>query len=187
MILWDLPNLSRGSFGSGFPYPKPTKRKIFISYHHKNDQGWYDGFSRYFSDTLDLFYDNSLERRIDSDDSDYLNRKVREEYIFGTSVTIVLCGSETGKRRWVDWEIYATLFYKHGLIGIGLPTCSRSNDQKYIISTRLYNNINSGYGLWMTWTENAAILTQNIEEAVRRSSFTSLIRNTDPKMQRSIS
>ena len=183
----DIPSFSRGSFGSAFPYSKPIKRKIFISYHHKNDQGWYDGFSRYFSDTLELFYDNSLERRIDSDDSDYLNRKVREEYIFGTSVTIVLCGSETWKRRWIDWEIHATLFYKHGLIGIGLPTCSRNYNQKYIVPTRLHQNVDSGYALWMDWTENAAILNQNIQEAVRRSSFTSLKRNEDLKMQRSYS
>jgi hypothetical protein len=183
----DIPSFSRNPFGVGLPYVRPPKRKVFISYHHKNDQGWYDSFSKYCSDTLDLFYDNSLERKVDSDDSEYLNRKIREEYIFGTSVTIVLCGSETGKRRWVDWEIYATLFYKHGLIGIALPTCSRSYDQKYIVPTRLHNNIESGYALWMTWTENVAILAKNIEEGVSRSSQASLVRNSDPKMQRSYS
>ncbi len=186
MIIMDIP-FSRGPFGVGFPYIKPPKRKVFISYHHKNDQGWYDSFSKYFSDTLDLFYDNSLERRIDSDNSKYLNQKIREECIFGTSITIVLCGYESWKRRWVDWEIHATLYYEHGLLGIGLPKCAISNDLKYIVPSRLHSNIESGFGVWMTWTDNAVVLTQNIEEAFRRSSQTRLIQNADTKMQRSYS
>jgi len=47
---------------------------------------------------LDIFTDKSLERRIDSEDADYLRRTIRENNISGSSLTIVLCGAETWKR-----------------------------------------------------------------------------------------
>lgn len=166
---------------------RPVKRKVFISYHHDTDQVYYDLFSQYFSETLNLFYDNSLERALDSTNSEYLNRKIREEYIFGTSLTIVLCGSETGKRRWVDWEIHATLHHQHGLLGIVLPTCSKDIQGRSLVPDRLHENIASSYALWMHWTQDANILKTNMETAVQRSSSKLLIRNSAPKMKRSLS
>ena len=167
---------------------KPIKRKVFISYHHKTDQAYYNLLSQYFSNTLDLFYDSSLERRLDSTNSEYLNRKIREEYIFGTSLTIVLCGSETWKRRWVDWEIHATLHHQHGLLGIILPTCAKNYENKYIVHSRLHENIDSGYALWMHWTQDASILKTNMEAAIQRSnSQKSAIINSATKMKRSLS
>jgi hypothetical protein len=167
---------------------QPVKRKVFISYHHRNDQYYYDLFSQYFSETLELFYDNSLDRSIDSTNAEYLNRKIREEYIFGTSTTILLCGSETWKRRWVDWEIHATLYYKHGLLGIILPTCTLSKDNKYIVSARLHENLQSGYAVLMSWTNEENLLKANIEEAVKNSNLsTSKICNSTAKMKKSFS
>ena len=176
-----------GPLGTLLTGLRPPKRKVFISYHHNNDQYWYDLFSQHFSDTLDLFYDNSLDRQIDSTNAQYVNRRIREEHIFGTSVTIVLCGAETYKRRWVDWEIHSTLHYSHGLLGIGLPTCFISYDNKFIVPERLHQNIASGYAVWMQWTDNATILNSQIEVAVRNSSQKSLIRNSPTKMKRSLS
>lgn len=167
---------------------KPVKRKVFISYHHKNDQSWYDVASEWFSDTLDLFYDSSVDRALDSSNAEYLNRKIREEYIFGTSVTIVLCGFETWKRRWVDWEIHATLHYEHGLLGIILPTCDQNNSHQYIVPARFHDNILSGYAQWIHWTHDAKVLKTSIEAAVQRSkSYKSSITNYAVKMKRSYS
>jgi len=68
----------------------PVKRKVFISYHHTNDQYYYNEFSRLFSQTFDIFHDNSLDRKIDSTNAVYVNRKIREDHIVGSSITIVL-------------------------------------------------------------------------------------------------
>lgn len=87
----------------------PVKHKIFVSYHHHVDQAYYDAFSKAFHDTYDVIYDNSLERRIDSDDVNYVMRRIKENHITGTSCTVVLVGAETPKRKYVDWEIFATL------------------------------------------------------------------------------
>src|SRR5882724_3917505 len=58
---------------------KPVKPKVFVSYHHKNDQFWYDQFSELFTDSYELFTDTSIGRKIDSDDPIYLSRKIRED------------------------------------------------------------------------------------------------------------
>ena len=97
-------------YGSGLFNPfQPTKSKVFVSYHHGGDQPYYDAFSRTFSDTYDIVYDNSLARQIDSDSPEYVMRRIREEHITGTSCTVVLVGAATYQRKYVDWEIYATL------------------------------------------------------------------------------
>src|SRR5215472_9931045 len=95
-----------------------VKRKVFISYHHAGDQAYYDAFSRAFSGVYDVITDNSLVRGIESDVVEYVMRRIRENYITGSSCTIVLVGRDTWGRKYVDWEIDATLQKEHGLIGV---------------------------------------------------------------------
>ncbi|MGA3116890.1 MAG: TIR domain-containing protein [Syntrophobacteraceae bacterium] len=159
----------------------PTKRKIFVSYHHGNDQWYYDKFSRFFSDVYDIIRDNSLDRRIDSDNSDYVMRNIRENFITGSSCTFVLCGAETFTRKFVDWEIKATLDKQHGLIGINLPSSRVGNLGGVIVPDRLHENITSGYALWVPWADitiNPASLSSYIELANAKSK--SLIKNNLP-------
>ena len=104
------------------PNQQQVKRKVFISYHHGCDQAYYDAFSKAFCDTYDVISDNSLEREIDSDDVEYVIQRIRNDYVTGSSCTIVLVGKDTWGRKYVDWEIKATLEKEHGLIGVVLPT-----------------------------------------------------------------
>lgn len=99
-----------------------------------------------------MVYDNSLDRTIDSDNVAYVMRQIREEYITGTSCTIVLCGLETWRRKYVDWEILATLQKGHALVGLRLPTLQIVNDgcDK---PARLQDNIDSGYAVWGQYHE----------------------------------
>ena len=46
--------MTSGILGSGFRIQTTTKRKIFVSYHHAGDQGYYDAFSRAFHDTYEV-------------------------------------------------------------------------------------------------------------------------------------
>jgi len=66
-------------------------------------------------------------RIIDSTDSDYVMRRIRELYIGDSTVTLVMLGKCTWARRYVDWEIQASLRapqdgLPNGLLGIKLPT-----------------------------------------------------------------
>jgi hypothetical protein len=94
--------MSYGIFGGGLGVPQQVKHRIFVSYHHGGDQAYNDAFSNAFHDTYDVIYDNSLERQIDSDDTNYLMRRIRENYITGSSCTIVLVGKETWGRTHKD-------------------------------------------------------------------------------------
>lgn len=158
-----------------------TKRKIFVSYHHRQDQWYYNEFSRLFSDVYDVIQDNSLDRRIDSTNSDYVMRSIRENFITGSSCTVVLCGAETFLRKFVDWEIKATLEKQHGLIGVNLPTARIGNLGKVIVPDRLHQNIVSGYALWVSWADiiaRPAFLGSYIECA--NSNGKALIKNGLP-------
>ena len=120
--------------------------------------------------------DNSLDRLIDSDDPDYVMRRIRENNITGSSCTVVLCGAQTPQRKYVDWEIKATLDKCHGLIGINLPT-SRIKSDGVVVPDRFNDNYHSGYAVWIQWQGlTPQALTQAIELA--NSKSTNLINNT---------
>ena len=157
-----------------------ARPRIFFSYQHKTDQYYYNEFSRIFHDTYECVYDNSLDDEIDSDDHDYIKQRIRDEFISGTSCTIVLVGPTTYQRKHVDWEIKATLDKQHGLIGIQLPNVFPDLYGRVLVPTRLNANINSGYALWQgfTWYElvaNPARLNQLVQIAADRDK--SLIIN----------
>lgn len=156
-----------------------ARRRVFLSYHHGGDQWHYDAFSRTFHDEYELISDTSLERRIDSDNVDYVLRRIRENYITGSSCTIVLVGAATWGRKYVDWEIDATLEKGHGLIGVRLPTLYPLANGLYPVPDRLFDNVDSGYAIWTDWatiTQGRYSLISLIESANARSPL--LINNS---------
>lgn len=140
-----------GLYGLGILPKPPVKRKVFASYYHDNDQAYYNEFSRFFSDQYDAIQDSSLDRLIDSDDAEYVMRRIRENYITGTSCTIVFCGPHTRWRKYVDWEIKATLDKQHGLIGIKIPNNIPDALGRCHKPDRLQDNIDTGYAVWTLW------------------------------------
>ena len=146
-----------------------TKSKVFVSYQHSRDQQAYRDFSRIFCDHYEAVEDNSLERAMDSNDPVYVMRRIREKHITGTSCTIVLCEAETPWRKYVDWEIDATLDKQHALIGVEFPTCTIASPGRVFVPNRLWDNINSRYAVWITWQAliqgGASFLQKTIEEA----------------------
>ena len=161
------------------------RRRVFVSYHHGGDVAYYNEFSRVFSETYEAVQDSSVDRTIDSDNAEYVIRKIREDYITGTSCTIVLCGAQTPWRKFVDWEIKATLDRQHGLIGVNLPTNPLTGNNKYTVPDRLHDNIQPGYAIWTQWRDIVAgtdYLPQQIELANTRPA--SSIDNSRPLRQR---
>jgi hypothetical protein len=145
--------------------------RIFASYHHRGDQMYYNRFSDIIHDQLELAYDQSLERSIDSDNDDYIYDRIREEYLTGTSCTVVLCGAQTHQRKHVDWEIKATLDKKHGVIGLMLPSLPVQPGGTVHVPARLSANISTGYAVWKSWNDfvlNPAVLKTWIEDAKSR-------------------
>lgn len=107
--------------------------KVFISYHHLYDQDYKD-YLVYLGKKYSIFLDSSVDTGDISDDlSDQQIRiKIRDEYLRDSTVTIVLVGRETRRRKHVDWEIYSSMFdgkinKRSGIIVINLPGTPGTN------------------------------------------------------------
>ena len=150
--------------------PRQVKRRVFISYHHA-DQLWVDYFRKQFSQYYDVFADSSLHEAINSSNLDYVHRMIREDYITGSSLTIVICGLNTWQRKCVDWEIYSTLHKDHALLGVVLPhNRPPQNGRTFrIVPDRLQHNIESGYAHWIDWPSTSGDLSQAIQVSTERA------------------
>ncbi len=100
-----------------------VRRKVFISYYH-GDKLWARDFVTRFGGANGAFIPRVLgldDDTINSVKPDYVIDTIREQYISGSTVSIVLIGQCTHSRRFVDWEIKRGISNKNGLIGIMLP------------------------------------------------------------------
>jgi hypothetical protein len=174
-----------GLLGGGPFELAQIKRKIFVSYHHGGDRAYYEAFSRTFCDRYDVIDDNSPDRIIDSEDVDYVRRRLSDSFITGSSCTVLLVGRDTWGRKYVDWEIDATLDKRHGLIGVQLPSALLLQDGTVGAPLRLLDNVNTGYALWLSWaqiTSSAAELKRYIEIANAKPQY--LIDNSRARRYR---
>lgn len=170
--------------------PQP-KRRCFISYHHDDELEvraflcTYSNAEVFSHRVLGLGMANDI---VNSNDTDYVMRRIREQYMQNTSVTIVMVGQNTWKRRYVDWEIAASLRNAfgnpaNGLLGIKLPSYGYGIQQ---YPERLNDNLNAQdisadtpcYARCIPYPTNSAELQKAIEEAYqRRLTQSHLIRN----------
>ena len=102
--------------------------KAFISYHHGKDQYHKERLLE-INRQYQIFVDQSVDTGDISDDLDdsAIREKIRDEYLRDSTVTIVLVGLETCKRKHVDWEIYSSMFdgrinKRSGVLVVNLPS-----------------------------------------------------------------
>ena len=101
---------------------------VFISHHHKKDQFYKDELIK-FGKNFGVFIDKSVDTGSISEDlSDQaIREKIRDDYLRDSTVTILLAGLETKRRKHIDWEIYSSMFdgvrnKKSGILVINLPS-----------------------------------------------------------------
>ncbi|MCY4414712.1 MAG: TIR domain-containing protein [Chloroflexi bacterium] len=141
------------------------RHKVFVSYHHQNDQGYRNRFERLFSDVYDIMDSRSV--RIGSIPDglriDEISRLIRDDYLSDSTVTVVLIGTDTWRRKHIDWEVAATVRdttanRRSGLVGIFLPTHPSYGDDDYdpyTIPPRLHYNVECGFADLYDWSESA--------------------------------
>ena len=141
------------------------RHKVFVSYHHENDQSYRDRFETLFGEHFDIMVSKSVQiGDLGSNLKDEtIRQKIRDEYLRDSTVTVVLIGTETWKRKHVDWEIGASIRRtnynpRSGLLGIYLPTYEQRDffgryDQSRI-PKRLSDNVKCGYASVYPWSEN---------------------------------
>ena len=85
--------------------------KVFISYHHRNDQRYKDRLVE-----IGTYHGVFVDRSVDTGDIDErlsdqsIRGTIRDHYLRDSTVTIVLVGAETRRRKHVDWEIYSSMY-----------------------------------------------------------------------------
>lgn len=107
--------------------------------------------------------------------SETIRQQIRDKFIAEATVTVVLIGPETWKRKHVDWEISSSIKEtknnkRCGLIGIFLPTHPNfeRDFSPYTIPPRLYYNWVSKFAELYDWTENPDTIQNWIHAAYVR-------------------
>ena len=157
-----------------------VKHRCFVSYYKANSTA-VKNFVEEFSDvfTAKTVGVTDEDDFIDSDDREYVMRRIREKYLSNTTVTIVLIGECTKARKYVDWEIASTLRNdpvngRSGLLGINM----KSVDKRRLPPPRLEDNCvsedkASSYALYNTYPSSAQVLRNAIQTAFdRRATHT---------------
>jgi hypothetical protein len=102
--------------------------KCFISYKMEDKE-----YKRQIQEDLEVdMIDKSLNEPINSDDEDYIMRKIREDYLSDSTVTIFLIGTKSAEntynedQTYIKRELQASLYNgnentRNGILGIVLP------------------------------------------------------------------
>ena len=163
------------------------RHKVFVSYHHGNDQRYRDDFERRFSsNNYHIMESRSVQPGAinPNNRTEAAIQSIRDNYISDATVIVVLIGINTWRRKFVDWEIYYGLRdtahnQRCGLLGILLPTypinrlgcCNTRTSPPYephTIPPRLYDNLGNGFAKIYDWTESPRSMQSWIHTAFQR-------------------
>ena len=157
------------------------RHKVFISYHHDNDQAYKEQFEKLFEDRHEIIVSRAVGMGDinESLPTETIRQKIRDKYLSDSTVTVVLIGSQTWQRKHVDWEISSSLrdtenSSRSGLLGILLPTYPLYAQKKYVKSTvppRLYDNLvnrPTPFAQMYLWSSDPASVKTWIHDAFLR-------------------
>lgn len=173
------------------------RHNVFVSYHHANDQQYRNSFEHFFSNYYDIMVSKSVQIGDLNDNlqTETIRQKIRDNYLRDSTVTVVLIGAETWKRKHVDWEIGASIRQtqynpRSGLIGILLPSYHNycgieyGRYNKNTIPPRLSGNVDNGFAKLYEWSDNPNEVQMWVHEAFNRrdiinpdNSFPSFVNN----------
>lgn len=173
--------------------PETPRHKVFISYHHAGDEEYKKLFVAQFRSSAFDDYSVRPGEIPENNPTEAVRQIIRDQKIRNSTVTIVLIGADTWKRKHVDWEIQASLRDtpsndRNGLLGILLPTYSTPQStagRRYSIASstpsravycphnippRLADNVGPpfNFAIIRPYPTNAAELSTWIHEAFKR-------------------
>lgn len=149
------------------------RHKCFISYH-KDDKAEVESFiDEYDEAFIDKIVGAFDYEPIASQSEEYIKRKIREDFLTDSTVTLVLIGKCTWARKYVDWEIASTLRddtnnKRSGLFGITLPSVAQDQTRKCparLEANRGDTGDDSKYARWYKYPNRSSVLVGWIEDA----------------------
>ena len=151
-----------------------NRHNVFVSYYHADDEDYRNEFDRICQDANITVSKSVNIGDIDNgNNTDTVMRIIRDQYLRDATVTAVLIGPNTWKRKYVDWEIAASLRStrhnsRNGLLGIFLPEhpdYGQSEFNKFIIPPRLADNTGNGYAKVYDWKDDPSLISNWIHRA----------------------
>lgn len=117
-------------FAKRVAWQAASRHKVFISFCHK-DQRYKDALA-----TLGKVHDIFVDKSVDTGDisehqsDEQIRTEIRDDYLRDSTVTIVLIGADTKRRKHVDWEIHSSMYdgktnKRSGILAVNLPTLPR--------------------------------------------------------------
>lgn len=196
MSHWQQERLQKVALTAAARKHDTSRHKVFVSYHAADtdevEQFLEDFGTEFIAKTVGVTDEDDF---IDSQDTGYIMDRIRTKYLGDSSVTLVLVGSCTWARRYVDWEVYSSLrSSKHskvnGLLAVQLPSVSGSTPT---LQARVSDNVerdaegrNLGYARYYVYPGSKNTLRSWIDDAfAARTSRALLINNTRARRQRS--
>ncbi len=164
-----------------------ARHKFFISYHHERDQEYKDALVAMLQRVYGV---NGLNYSVGNHNINSMGwtlerimQKIRDDYIRDATVTVVLYGAETYKRKFVDWEIRASLRKTEfnsrcGLLGILLPSRPDHGRESYNSSTihRVFqDNKGTDFAKIYDWQNDGEAVSKWIDAAYQRRKTKSVI------------
>lgn len=130
--------------------------KVFVSFHHANDQWYKDELVRWGTEN-NVFIDGSVDMGEipDNWDAQHIREYIRDNHLKDTTVTILLVGTETKNRKHVDWELFSSMYdgkvnKKSGILVINLPSvccqyhtlCTKEEKEAILPNQKTWISIN---------------------------------------------
>lgn len=131
--------------------------KVFISFHHANDQWYKDELVKRGTENK-VFIDGSVDMGEipDNWDAQHIREYIRDNHLKDTTVTILLVGTETKNRKHIDWELFSSMFdgkvnKKSGILVINLPSvccqyhtlCTKEEKEAILPNQKTWISINN--------------------------------------------
>ena len=169
------------------------KRRVFIS-HYKGDKLEVENFIETFANQLQIFTPyvlgaNNNDDFIESNNPEYVMTRIRQIYLKDSTVTIVLVGSCTHSRRYVDWEIKSSLkqgenYMPNGLMGIILPSQGNTAFMPQRLNDNWFQGHVNCYARYWVYPSSGDQLGQWIDDAyAARTTRNNLITNSQDMMK----
>lgn len=159
------------------------KPNVFISYDRENDGQHFAKISNILTDYVNFTYRGTIQDISKANDPEYVTGQMMHGELRKAEITVVLCGKQTFKKKFIDWEISAALSNRQALMGVILPDYIKSQTGRIIVPERLMDNVKSTYASCIGWSNDPVYIYNNIKKNIRHKITKSMqIRNSRPKM-----
>ena len=151
------------------------RHKVFVSFHSADKD--------YKQKFVGMLGDRIVDRSVGNGDiaknlkAAEIRRQIRDDFVSNATVTVVLVGCCTWRRKYVDWEIGASLTDtdkndRCGLLGILLPNhpCHREGYNPRLVPPRLASNLGDekSFASLYDWTDDKEALARWVDSAFQR-------------------